>query len=73
MILQIAMLFHKQAAAVLTATVRIAAAAYRLMLRISTAHRIFPTLYNGLGDISQNCPFHLGDQCPHLIQGSLIP
>jgi len=64
---------YKQVAAVLTVKGRIAAATNQIRLRISTAHQIFPTLYNGLGDVTPKLSFPWRDPVPHLIHASLDP
>jgi len=53
-------------AAVLTAKGLFAAAIYRVRLRISSARRIFPILYNGPRDVPQTkyCPFPWKDLGP---------
>ena len=45
----------------MTATGGIAAATYRSSLRITFAHRIFPIIYNGLGDVPPKLPFYWGN------------
>ena len=53
-------------AAVLTAKGLFAAAIYRVRLRISSARRVFPVLYNGPRDVPQTkyCPFPWKDLGP---------
>ena len=61
----------KQVAAILTADGRIAAATYRIRLKISTARSIFlHTLYDGPGYVPpSNCPFSSEDPSSLLTHG----
>jgi len=54
----------KQDAAVLTAKGHIAAAIYRIRLRISIARRIFPILHNGPRDAPEIVPCRKGIRAP---------
>ena len=62
-----------QASAVLTVKGHIAAATYRIGLRLLIACRTFPILCNGMGYVPQNCQFPWGIWAPNQEQTRVGP